>query len=169
MLAKRSDRALEDLGVAEIEAEDLIRRKTEMSLAYYEQHLEDIEVRLDELDQEWDLNRLLQVAGAGLSLGGVAMGFLFGRKWFLLPGIAGWLMLQYGLKQEVPPIPFLRKLGIRTSGEIDQERSALLAMRGEEREDEQRESAAAEAGAGAKKKGRKKSEQQAEMGAGADD
>src|SRR5262249_15417680 len=50
-----------------------IRRRTEMRIAYYERHPEQIGQRLAELDREWDLERVLRTGSSSISLFGIAM------------------------------------------------------------------------------------------------
>jgi hypothetical protein len=57
---------------------------------------------------------------------------LLGRsRWFLLPAAASGFLLQHAVQGWCPPIPVLRRLGFRTSFEIDQERQALKLLRGD--------------------------------------
>jgi hypothetical protein len=87
--------------------------------------------RIEELEREWDIERLLQTNASALILTGAIMGLTAGKKWFLLScGVAGFL-LQHAIQGWCPPIPLLRKLGVRTRGEIDQEKFALKALRGD--------------------------------------
>jgi hypothetical protein len=60
------------------------------------------------------------------------------------------LLLQHALQGWCPPIPLLRRLGFRTEAEINRERYALKALRGDFRQvepaaNEQAEQNAAEA------------------------
>ncbi|MGZ8187053.1 MAG: hypothetical protein ACXWTL_11450, partial [Methylobacter sp.] len=43
--------------------------------------------RINMLDQEWDIERVLEVNASTLALTGLALGLTTNRKWFLLPGI----------------------------------------------------------------------------------
>ncbi|MGZ8193178.1 MAG: hypothetical protein ACXWTW_06490 [Methylobacter sp.] len=83
--------------------------------------------RINMLDQEWDIERVLEVNASTLALTGLALGLTTNRKWFLLPGIVLPFLLQHGLQGWCPPLPLLRRLGIRTRGEIDREKYALKA------------------------------------------
>src|SRR5688572_4957393 len=155
--------AISELDLAEIDAHQMNERKIEMSIAWFSEHPEEIEMRLDELDREWDLNRIVQVGAAGLTLGGVGFGLLFGRKWFVHPGIAGWFLWKYALKNECPPAACLRNVGIRTVAEIEAERQALLSLLGDQAGEEgldHDEEPGQESGA-RKKKGARKGEAEA--------
>ena len=50
-----------------------IRRETQASIQYYSTHPELIAQRLEELDREWDVERMLQINSAALSLVGLAL------------------------------------------------------------------------------------------------
>ncbi len=83
--------------------------------------------RLEELDQEWDIDRMLEAHTAGLAIGGFLLGAVMNRKWFVLPGLAGCFLLQYALEGWCPQLPVLRRLGFRTAEEIAQERLRVVA------------------------------------------
>ena len=82
--------------------------------------------RLDQLDQEWDVDRILAAAASGAVLGGILLGTLSSRKWFALPIVAGGFMLQHALQGGCPPMSVLRQLGVRYQSEIDQERPGAV-------------------------------------------
>lgn len=90
-----------------------------------------IEARLRALDREWDVERLLQAGASLLSLTGLVMGKWVGRRWYLLPAVVQGLLLQHALQGWCPPASLVRRLGIRTRGEIGRERYALKAVRGD--------------------------------------
>jgi hypothetical protein len=86
-----------------------------------------IRERVEELDHEWDIERMLEVNASTLALAGLVLGATVNKKWLILPGIVLPLLLQYGLRGWCPPLPVLRHLGMRTRGEIDREKYALLS------------------------------------------
>lgn len=90
-----------------------------------------IERRLREIDEEWDIERTIEANAATLTVLGVLLGFSTSRKWFLLPGIVGSFLLQHALQGWCPPVPVFRRLGFRTQTEIEAERYALKALRGD--------------------------------------
>lgn len=92
-----------------------------------------IDHRLRELDEEWDIERILEANAASLSLMGLALGAFLDRRWFLLPATVAGFLLQHAVQGWCPPIPVFRRMGIRTSNEIQQERHALKALRGDYR------------------------------------
>jgi hypothetical protein len=81
--------------------------------------------RIQMLDKEWDIERVLEVNASTLALTGLILGLANNRKWLLLPGIVLPFLFQHGLQGWCPPLPLLRRLGIRTRGEIDREKYAL--------------------------------------------
>ncbi len=105
--------------------------ETKQRVEYYLAHPEDIEKRLKELDEEWDTERTLETNSSLISLFGLAMGFAVNRRWFLLPLAVQTFFLQHAVQGWCPPLPILRRLGIRTADEISSERTALEAIRGD--------------------------------------
>lgn len=87
--------------------------------------------RLQELDGEWDIERVLETNAAVACLTGVLLGTTVDRRFFFFPAVIGGFLLQHALQGWCPPVPIFRRLGIRTSYEIDEERYALKALRGD--------------------------------------
>jgi hypothetical protein len=109
-----------------------IRRQTERNVAECIRHgPAAIERRLSELDDEWDIERYLETMAPTISLIGLALGATTDRKWLILPAVVQTFFLQHALQGWCPPIPVLRRLGIRTADEINIERYALKALRGD--------------------------------------
>ena len=105
-----------------------IDRQTEANILHYANAMpEVIAERIEELDREWHVERLLEVKGIGLALAGLALGATRDRKWLIVPAVVLPLLLNFKLRGWAPPLPVLRHLGIRTRAEIDRERAALLA------------------------------------------
>jgi hypothetical protein len=91
----------------------------------------EISKRIEELNNEWDIGRHVEARAAIISIIGLVLGLKKGRKWLILPLIAATFLLQYALQGWAPPIPVLRRFGIRTKQEIDMEKYALKALRGD--------------------------------------
>ena len=87
--------------------------------------------RLEELDREWDIERMLETMAPTITLIGLALGVTKSRKWLFLPAFVQTFFLQHALEGWCPPIPVLRRLGFRTADEINEERYALKALRGD--------------------------------------
>ncbi|HEY0983063.1 MULTISPECIES: hypothetical protein [unclassified Schlesneria] len=90
-----------------------------------------IEQRLAELDEEWDVERTLEANASIVSLVGLALGATVDRRWFCLPAAVSGFLLQHAVQGWCPPLTILRRLGVRTASEIDYERYALKAIRGD--------------------------------------
>ncbi len=92
---------------------------------------ETIDSRLKALDREWDIERVLELNASLLALTGVVLGRFVNRKWlYLSMGVTGFLA-QHAVQGWCPPVPVLRRLGVRTCREIEQERNALKMIRGD--------------------------------------
>ncbi len=117
---------------------DRVRRSTSANVNSEIDHQTDINIhrfkhksraaileRIQMLDKEWDIERFLEVNTSTLSLTGLILGLTANRKWLLLPAIVLPFLLQHGVQGWCPPLAMLRRLGIRTRGEIDREKYAL--------------------------------------------
>ena len=98
---------------------------------YATQDKEVISERIEELDREWDIERVLETNAASISLIGLFLGATSGRRWFVLPAIVSGFLLQHAVQGWCPPVPLFRRLGVRTRLEIEQERHALKLLRGD--------------------------------------
>ncbi|BCA55993.1 hypothetical protein W02_31330 [Nitrospira sp. KM1] len=92
---------------------------------------DEIDIRLKELDEEWDIERALETNAACISLFGLGLGALFDRRLFVIPAVVAGFLLQHAIQGWCPPVPVLRRLGVRTSREIETERYALKVIRGD--------------------------------------
>lgn len=111
--------------------QERIRLGTVKNIARAISSPETIDTRLRELDREWDVERVLELNASLLALTGVVLGKFVNRKWlYLSMGVTGFLA-QHALQGWCPPLPILRRMGIRTSQEIDHERYALKMIRGD--------------------------------------
>ena len=105
-----------------------IDRQTDRNIRrYIGANRETIIDRMHQLDKEWDIERVLEVRASALALTGLVLGLTVNKRWFAVPGIILAFLLQHGLQGWCPPIPILRRLGVRTRGEIDREKYALKA------------------------------------------
>jgi hypothetical protein len=87
--------------------------------------------RLEELDREWDIERLLQVNASSLALTGLALAYTVDRRFLWLPAGIFTFLAQHAWQGWCPPIPLFRRLGVRTAREIERERYALKVMKGD--------------------------------------
>jgi len=88
--------------------------------------------RIRALEQEWDVERVLMTNASTLALVGLVLGVTRNRKWLVVPGVVLPFLLQHAVQGWCPPLPVLRRVfGVRTRQEIDRERYALKALRGD--------------------------------------
>ena len=100
-----------------------IQRQTERNVAHFASLGERaINRRLAELDREWDIERCLEAMASTFSLTGLGLAITVSRKWLALPIFVQSFFLQHALQGWCPPIPLLRRLGVRTASEIEEER-----------------------------------------------
>lgn len=92
---------------------------------------EEIAQRLRELDREWDIERTLQANASVLAMAGVLLGAKVNRWFLLLPTAVFSFLANHALQGWCPPVPLFRRLGVRTQREIERERYALKALRGD--------------------------------------
>lgn len=107
-----------------------IERQTEIRVNYHANHPERIDERLRQLDAEWDIERMLEANSAALTLLGLVMA-IRNRGWLLLSIAVQSFFMQHALQGWCPPLPVLRRLGFRTEAEIQAEKYALKALRGD--------------------------------------
>jgi Protein of unknown function (DUF2892) len=109
-----------------------IRRETESSIARTTALGGNaIEERLQMLDKEWDTERALETLAGSFILSGLALSLTVNRNWLALPGVVAAFLLQHAIQGFCPPLIAIRALGIRTPREIEEERFALKAARGD--------------------------------------
>jgi hypothetical protein len=92
---------------------------------------EAISRHLDALDREWDIERYLQMNAGIVSLSGVVLGAMVSRGFLVLPAVVFGFFFQHATQGWCPPLPVFRKMGVRTRREINQEKFALKALRGD--------------------------------------
>ncbi|UTR11557.1 DUF2892 domain-containing protein [Evansella sp. LMS18] len=109
-----------------------ISEQTKRNIEYYKnQSKEEIDKRLEELEAEWDTERVLEANASTLILIGTTLGATVSRKWLALPLVVSSFLLQHALQGWCPPLAVLRRLGIRTANEINEEKTALKEIRGD--------------------------------------
>ncbi|RJQ87513.1 MAG: DUF2892 domain-containing protein [Desulfobacteraceae bacterium] len=112
--------------------QEQIRQRMREDIHYYAQAGADaIEHRLQELETEWDIERTLQANAAAASLLGLFLGKTVSPKFYWLSAAVAGFLLQHALQGWCPPLPVFRRMGIRTTEEIEAERYALKLIRGD--------------------------------------
>jgi hypothetical protein len=84
-----------------------------------------IRKRMAELDEEWDIERTLELNAALIALSGVVLGATVDKRWLILPAVVTAFLAQHAIQGWCPPLPLFRQLGVRTQKEIAAEREAL--------------------------------------------
>jgi hypothetical protein len=111
---------------------DAIRERTDAGVLRLEGAGDEaIARRLRELDREWDLERTLQANASVLAMLGVLLGTKVNRWFLLLPTAVFSFLGNHALQGWCPPVPLFRRMGVRTRREIERERHALKALRGD--------------------------------------
>jgi hypothetical protein len=113
--------------------EDEMRQRV---LRYAGKSRDEISARIAELDEEWDIERWLECNASALAFGGIALSLLRGKKWLLLPAFVLPMLFYHAVQGWCPPVPLLRRFGVRTQQEIDAEKYALRLLRGDFEQDE---------------------------------
>ena len=109
-----------------------IREQTKANVARYSQAGSPaIDRRLRELDEEWDIERLLEANAASLVVIGTLLAAAVDKRFLIVPGVVGTFLLQHAIQGWCLPVPLFRRYGVRTQSEIDEERMALKALRGD--------------------------------------
>jgi uncharacterized protein YdaU (DUF1376 family) len=101
------------------------------SIAWHAGHPQRIGGRLKELDREWDTERALEANAAVIAFTGTLLAATHDKRWLAVPAIVTAFLFQHAVQGWCPPLPVLRRLGFRTAREIDAERTALKALRGD--------------------------------------
>jgi hypothetical protein len=87
--------------------------------------------RLQTLDHEWDVERVLEVESSSMALMGLILSLLVDRRLLILPGFVSAMVFLHAAQGWYPLLPVFRRLGLRSRNEIDRERYALKALRGD--------------------------------------
>jgi hypothetical protein len=108
-----------------------IRKNIKLSIIVHGESSAAIKARLRELDYEWDIERAIEANAAAFSLLGLGLASTINKRWLALPIAVAAFLMQHAVQGWCPPVPVLRRLGFRTTYEIDQERYALKVLRGD--------------------------------------
>ena len=104
----------------------------EAVIAFYAHHPEQINARIEELDREWDAAQLVATGAAGISFLGLLSGITRRSRTALLPLLAAQGVLFYQFIHPSPRVQaILQRLGVRGRREIEAQRYALKALRGD--------------------------------------
>jgi hypothetical protein len=87
--------------------------------------------RIFELENEWDIERVLEANAAGIGLASLLWGITVNKKCLAVTGTVLSFLLLHSIQGWCPPVPVLRRMGVRTRREIDRELFALKVLRGD--------------------------------------
>lgn len=109
-----------------------VDRETMQRLRHYaESDRDELRDHLQHLDREWDIERVLEMNAVAIGLAGLALAIAHDRRWLLVPGVVLSFLGLHAVQGWCPPVPLFRRMGVRTRREIERERYALKAMRGD--------------------------------------
>jgi hypothetical protein len=86
---------------------------------------------IQKLENEWDMERWLETNASALAFSGVVLGLMVNKKFFAIPCFVLPFLFQHAVQGWCPPVPLFRRKGVRTRREIDAEKYALKALRGD--------------------------------------
>jgi len=88
--------------------------------------------RIKELDNEWDTERVLETNASSIVLLSSIVGYKKTKcSCFIMTGTVGFFLLEHALQGWCPPLPIIRKHGVRTQEEIYNEKSVIKRIRGD--------------------------------------
>ncbi len=87
--------------------------------------------RLAQIDREWSAGRMTKATIGVMLVAGLAMTALVHPLWLILPAIGGVFLLQYIFSRSSWLGATFREMGFRSGSDIDQEKFALKALRGD--------------------------------------
>jgi hypothetical protein len=103
----------------------------EQIIHFASQPKEVITRRIVELENEWDIERVLEANAAGIGLASLMWGITVNKKCLALTATVLSFLLLHSIQGWCPPVPVLRRMGVRTRREIDRELFALKVLRGD--------------------------------------
>lgn len=87
--------------------------------------------RLGQLDREWSAGRMTKAVIGVLIVVGLALTAFLNPWWLILPAAGGFFLLQYLFSRQSWLGATFHEVGFRSSTDIDQEKFALRALRGD--------------------------------------
>lgn len=97
---------------------------------YVDQGKDAIDNRIRDLDSSWDAERALQLNIAILALGSFLL-YSNNKRWLVLSIILTGFLAQNAVQGSCVPMKFLKFFGMRSRKEINREKFALKALRGD--------------------------------------
>ena len=121
--------ALEKARQIKEKVKENIEGKTSSNLVHYANETEAvIKQRIEALDNEWDMDRMLQLNASVFSIAGIALGARVHKNWFILPGVIAGFLALHAVKGWCPPVPLFKAMGVRSRKDIDKEKYGLMEI-----------------------------------------
>ena len=92
---------------------------------------EELSERIRHLEEEWDRDRMLMGMASGLGFFGLLAGLVGGKSWRVFTWMSLPILFLHALGKWVPPAEALARMGARSRREIEEEKYALKALRGD--------------------------------------
>lgn len=104
-----------------------IQEKTRENINYYKtKNRKQIVARINQLDKEWDIERALETNASIIIFISAVLGIITENIWWIVfIGVISAFLLEHALQGWCPPVPIFRRMGIRSSLEIDEEKYTL--------------------------------------------
>jgi len=110
----------------------LIEQKTIGNInKYISSDVNTLTKKLEELNHEWDTERVLEANAAAIIFISSVTGLFTRRYRLFVTGIISFFLLQHAVQGWCPPLPIIRRLGVRTPAEIGEEKIAIKYLRGD--------------------------------------
>jgi hypothetical protein len=109
----------------------LDRRAEDRVRGYANASQVDITRRIEELEYEWSIERVIETEAPVMGLTGLALGVGVNRKFLALPAFVASMVLLHAVQGWYPLLPVFRRMGFRSRQEIDREKFALKTLRGD--------------------------------------
>lgn len=114
------------------EVNEAIAQATEQAVRpFRDASPEELTDRIAELEREWDIERLLEFNAGMLTAAASVMVLKRKPGWAFLSLAVGGFLAWHAVEGWCPPLPVLRRAGMRTPREIHEEILALRIMRGD--------------------------------------
>ena len=115
----------------EPQVNERIQKDIQKNILYYASNPDQIDTRITEVENEWDIERALEMNASVFALSGLVLGVLGRKGWLMLPIVVLSFLIQHAVRGWCPPIVIFRRLGMRTRDEILFEKNSLRALRGD--------------------------------------
>jgi hypothetical protein len=90
-----------------------------------------LDLRLRELDREWDTERALELAAGGLILTGAALARWHSRRGWMLSATVSVSLINHAVTGWCSALLVTRRMGLRSRRELEAERYAIKVLRGD--------------------------------------